>query len=146
MHSIIAARRQAQASAMPTKLSDAEHLDMLKQAIHANLTARIEYDARRQRTATGEPKLVAICLTDLVAADDNWLYLDEITSNPVRCALRVQLKTLGQHLFDLVGGTDRMRAVAEEVADQKPGAWGKRIDIIDKAWDGVGSRTDRWIC
>jgi hypothetical protein len=148
MHSSIAARRQAQAPAtrtMPTALSTVVHLDMLKRAINANLTARIEHDRRRQ-TPAGVSKIELINLADLVAADDNWLYLDEIISDPVRRALRVQLKTLGQRLFDLVGDTDRMRDVAEEVANQKPGPWGKRINIIDKAWDGIGNDQDRWIC
>jgi hypothetical protein len=148
MHSPISARRQAQAApatrTMPTTLGTAEHLEMLKRAIHANLTTRIEHDRRRQTTA-GAPKIELINAADLLAADDNWLYLDEIISDPIRRALRVQLKTIGQRLFDLVGDTDRMRAVAEEVANQKPPC-GKRIDIIDKAWDGVGNNEDRWIC
>jgi hypothetical protein len=131
MHSPISARRQAQAPAtrsMPTMLDTTEHLDMLKRAIHANLTARIEHDRRRQTAAGAEPRIELINAADLLAADDNWLYLDEIISDPIRRALRVQLKTLGQRLFDLVGDTDRMRDVAEEVANQKPGAATTRID------------------
>jgi hypothetical protein len=148
MHAPIKARRRAQAPAtrsMPTSLSTAEHLTMLKRAIDANLTARIEHGQRGQKATTGAmPELIN--MTDLLAASDDWLLYDEIITDPIRRALRVQLNMLGQRLFDLVGSTNRMRAIAEEVAEQKPRLWGKCIDIIDKAWDGVGNNKDRWIC
>jgi len=79
-----------------------------------------------------------------MGADPNRLYLEGIIENPIKRALRKQLKELGQHLFTVLGTTDGMVKLAEEIADLDPSHWGYRINIIDKAWDGVGKDGDRW--
>jgi len=53
------------------------------------------------------------------------------------------LPCYGQSVFDLTGNIDAMREVADEVANEGPGSWGGRINIIDKGWNGVGGR---WWC
>jgi hypothetical protein len=126
--------------------SHAEHLALLKQAIAANLAARIEHDLRQETEAEGQPsELKVICAADLMMTDPDKVHLESIIGNPVRRALRVQLKDLGWHLFRLLGSTKGMLAVAEEIAVLKPGRSGVRINIIDKAWDGIGEGGNRWV-
>jgi hypothetical protein len=43
-----------------------------------------------------------------MAADPQRLDLDSIIADPVRCALRKQLKNLGQRLYSLLGSTGLM--------------------------------------
>ena len=120
-----------------TKLSKNEHVAMLKQAIAASLSARIEHDQQQEQrfaTSGADCELQVISAADLMEADPDQLFLESIIGDPIRRALRTQLKDLGWRLFRLLGSTDEMRAVAENVADLKPGHWGRRIDIIDKAW------------
>jgi hypothetical protein len=126
-------------------LSKTDHLEMLKRAIAANLAARTEHDKRQEEASQGEqPELTVISAAHLLGADDNWLYLDVVIRDPVRRALREQLKELGQRLFNLLGTTAGMDKIAEEIADFVPEHWSYRINIIDKAWDGVGKGNDRW--
>jgi hypothetical protein len=116
-----------------------EHVDLLKQAIAANLAARGEHDKRRDRAARGKPvELKIISAAQLIAADPEKLHLDAVIEDPVRKALRAQLRDLGERLHRLLPNTDAMLEVAEEVADIEPERWGRRIDLIDKAWDGIG--------
>jgi hypothetical protein len=129
-------------------LSKADHLEMLKSAVAANLAARTEHDKRREkaRESQGEPfDISLISVGDLLGADDDWLYLDAVIADPVYKALRKQLKDLGQRLFNLLGTTAGMDTIAEEIADLVPEHWSYRVNIIDKAWDGVGQGNDRWV-
>jgi hypothetical protein len=127
------------------KLTKPEHLALLRQAIAANLAARVDHDRRRQEANRDKPvQFTLIPIGDLMGADDRRLYLEGVIDDPIRKALRKQLKDLGQRLFDALGTTEGMVEIAEEIADLKPGPWGYRIDIIDKAWDGVGAGGDRW--
>lgn len=125
--------------------SHAEHLALLKQAIAANLRARIEYDEWRDSQATGPIKLELINAADLMRTSRDKLRLEEAIANPVRSALRSQLRDLGKRLFRLLGTTDAMLMVAEEVADMAPGSPDRRINIIDKTWDGIGDKHDFWV-
>jgi hypothetical protein len=132
----------------PGPMSKSDHIDMLKRAIGANLAARVDHDRRQERARSRrneEPKIEAICAADLMKADDNWLELDSIIKDPVRNALREQLRDLGQRLFEVLGGTSEMVDIATDIANLDRKHWGHRINIIDKAWDGVGNKTDIWV-
>jgi hypothetical protein len=120
-------------------LTKEEHLALLKQAIAANLRARIEHD--RRLTPPTEFKIV----NAFENTDPNQLFLEGVVEDPIRKALRAQLKDLGWRLFRLLGSTDAMLAVAQEISELKPGNWHYRIDIIDKTWDGIGEQGDFWV-
>jgi hypothetical protein len=125
-----------------------QHLDLLKWAIAANLDARHKHDKRRERANRGKPiDLKAIDMTawDLMSTPDDQLYLEAVSRDPIRTALKEQLNDLGKRLYRLLGSTKAMQSVAEEVANWKPRYWGTRIDIIAKNWDGVGAGNDRWV-
>lgn len=122
-------------------INKADHLALLRRAIAANLDA---LEAHRHRRAESQPP-THIYPTMWAAEPLEKLHLDSIIKDPARRALKEQLKKLGQQLFDIVGSTDAMRDVADEVANLNPRKWGARAAILDKGWDGVGSDKDRWV-
>jgi hypothetical protein len=67
-----------------------------------------------------------------------------IIDNPIKGAVRAQVTSLGKELYKLLGNTDAMREICNDVAARNPKREGWRLDIIDKAWDGVGAGNDRW--
>ena len=78
--------------------------------------------------------------------DPEKLHLEAIIGDPVRRALRAQLKDLGWRLFRVLGSTRGMLAIAEEVASLEPGRAGMiRINIVDQCWDVIGEGSDRWV-
>jgi hypothetical protein len=126
------------------ELDASEHLALLKQAIAANLRARVEHDQRCAKSAApAEFKIISA--GELMRTDPNRLFLEGVIEDPVRKALRKQLKDLGWRLFRLLGSTDAMLMVAQEISELKPGNWHYRIDILDKTWDGIGEQGDFWV-
>lgn len=123
---------------MKPKMTDDEHLALLKDAIDANLTARIEYD--RQQRPPSEIRFVRF-------DDDDWarLRLEAIIDHPVETALRRQLKDLGKELYRALGSTQAMVPVCQEVAARDPKKENYRSTIVDKAWDGIGHEGDIWV-
>jgi hypothetical protein len=120
---------------------------MLKKAIAANLAAREEHDKRQHEAfekSGAEPKLEFFSAAELAEADPNLLYLEGIVTDPVRKALRKQLKSLGWRLCGLLGNTRAMVPIAEEIADIE-GSYGNRVNMIDKCWDGIGKDKDWWV-
>jgi hypothetical protein len=129
-----------------TSMTKDEHLDMLKRAIIANLDARIERDIRRKEAMAGRmPGIKLISGDDLIVADEEGACLESLISDPVLSALRQQLQDLGWRLFRLLGTTNAMLPVAYEAANAEPERSGRRINIIDKAWDGIGEENDYWL-
>jgi hypothetical protein len=128
-------------------MADQDHLALLKRAIAANLDAREKHDRRQERAAQGKPAvdLKVWCAADLMNTPDEQLYLVSVIADPVRKALKRQLKDLGWRLYRLLGNTDAMVKVAEEIANMKPRHWGTRTDIIDNNWDGIGKGNDVWV-
>jgi hypothetical protein len=126
-------------------LTGDDYLGLIKRAIAENLAARLDHDKRREKANRGkEFKIEMWSAAALVGTPQEQLRLEDIVKDPVRRALRAQLKELGQCLYRHVQSIDRMREVAEEAADLMPKRWGYRINIIDKAWDGVGEGDHRW--
>jgi len=128
-------------------LTEDEHLGLIKDAIDAVLRARLEYDNFLESKRTTDP--IKFEFIDMTGWGDpvpnNRDRLRSIIKDPVRKSLRKTLKGLGKELFQLLGNTDAMLEVAEEVANREPKKWGHRIDIIDKTWDGIGNDTDVWV-
>ena len=117
-----------------------EYLLLLSGAIAASVSARVAHDATRRAAACEQPFTLSSAY--FVRGD---FYLEDVIKDPVRKALRAQLKDLGQRVFEFAGSTDLMRGVAETVAELDPPRWHRRINIIDKAWDGVGHARDWWV-
>jgi hypothetical protein len=126
----------AKALAKPT-LGKEEHLALIKVALEASLTARTQYDAWQdeQRASQPLPRFELIPYSYYLETSAEKIRLDSLTADPVRYALRKQVRALGKELYQLLGNTNAMLVVAEELAAKD---FGYRMNIIDKAWDGIG--------
>jgi hypothetical protein len=72
--------------------------------------------------------------------------VESLLNDPIGRALRLGIKKLGGRLHQL-GGTDLMRSVAERVADMRCGFSGRRLSVMDHAFDGIGiGSKDFWVC
>jgi hypothetical protein len=126
---------------MKPKMTKDEHTALIKDALHALLNARIEYDQWRAETATRTVKLEFMTLDD---HDWGRLRLKDIIDHPVQTSIRLQMRALGKELYQLLGNTRAMVQVCEDVAGRNPKKHGYRADILDKAWDGIGANQDIW--
>jgi hypothetical protein len=126
---------------MKPGMTDTEYLQLLQDAMHANLTARVEYD--KWQSTTQPP----IKLEFMKLDDDDWtrLELEDIIKDPVRKALRWQLKRLGKQLYRALGSTRAMVPICQDVAARDPKRENLRSTIIDKTWDGIGNGSDIWV-
>ena len=117
-----------------------------ERALDALLRACIAADHAEEPRS---PEIVAVTAESLaVAARMTRLDLDvaDLARRPVRAACRQAIRRIGEHLFVTLGGTARMSDLAERVAGMDPARYGYRAVIIDHAWDGIGTDTDRWCC
>jgi hypothetical protein len=72
--------------------------------------------------------------------------VESLLNDPIGRALRLGIKKLGGRLHEL-GGTDLMRSAAERVADMRRGFSGRRLSVLDHAFDGIGiGSNDFWVC
>jgi hypothetical protein len=113
-----------------------EHLALLKLALEASLTARTKHDTREgQRRAKQPAQFKLTPWSYLAEMPAEKLRLEAMVRDPVRYALRKQVRDLGKGLYQVLGNTDAMLDMAEEVAAKD---FQYRMTIIDKAWDGIG--------
>ena len=111
-------------------------VDLLKQAIHANLRDRLELDSN--------PRPRPMRLISWNEMGNAFLY--DTIDDTVTSALRLQLTELGQRLYRLTGSTAAMAKIASEVIHLLPkNAHGFCIDLVDKNWDGIGQGSDAWV-
>ena len=67
----------------------------------------------------------------------------ELVENPTGAAIRQAINVLGQRLYK-ISSLEVMKSVCDRVADRDPNHSSWRVDVIDKAWEGVGEGEDRW--
>jgi hypothetical protein len=130
---------------MMKNMTKAEHLALLKDAIDATLKARTDHDERRYAEHNGQRTFKLLRAFDLKDKDWERERLEGIVKDPVFRALRRQLEDLGQKLYRLTGSTEAMLDVCNEVAARDPRHEDDRLNIIDKAWDGIGNGKDIWL-
>ena len=110
-------------------------------ALDVLLRAVIEHDAKR-------PPTRPLTATPFVMPDRAMTRAEvgvaALLADPIGAALRQSVWRLGLHLFDAIGSTDGMHEVLDRIADLDPARSGERASIMNHAWDGVGSETDRW--
>ena len=121
----------------------------LERALDVLLTAMLEEDRKLAETAGASSfKAHVFTAADLQrAARLTRLEMDvtDLQRQPVRAACRQAVRRIGEHLFKILGSTDGMREVLERAADMVPEQYGHRASIVDHAWDGIGSDSDRWL-
>ena len=93
------------------------------------------------RTGASSGPLRVVCAADVAPMTRRQGQIDAVLDNPVRAACKNAVRLLGERLHELGLDLDQMQVVAEWAATAKVRHFTKRINIIDKAWDGVG----RWV-
>jgi hypothetical protein len=109
----------------------------IEDALDTLLTAIIKHERKR----TSNPAPITLRWLDF---STEWLPGEMFLMDPIGRSLREGVKQLGKTLFALTGSTDAMRESCERVCDRDSAHWGRRADIIDKRWDGIGEGSDRW--
>lgn len=120
-------------------ISRLEHVTLIRDALDALLKARLEHD---QRCDEMPPKPIKFVRFDNFDATRS--RFEGIIEDPVRAALRRVMNDLGKELFKLVGSIEVMLAICNEVASRDPKREGRRLSIIDSAWNGIGDDRGRW--
>jgi hypothetical protein len=115
------------------KIEDA--LDQLLRAIDAN---------DRDRELQPKEPLRAVPAGELLNTSDHEIELRDILRDPVGHALRREMKSLGGHLFGILGSTNGMRTVLDRVAGHEPCNYTRRATILNQQWHGIGAGNDFW--
>ena len=107
------------------------------------LLAAIEADAARE--IDGHPVNVDILsLAEIMRTEPDVFRVAELAENPVGRSCRESIKSLGKALFRVGGSTDAMREVMERVAERSPAKRYRRLNLLDKWWNGIGAGADVW--
>lgn len=124
------------------ELSRDEEISGIENALDALLRAALEADANRPPNHRGDELRFTIwSIADLEAysrRSEPARRADALIANPVGDAARQAVRMLGKRLDEL-GGHELMGKVCERVADLDPANWGRRVNIMDHRWDGIGS-------
>jgi hypothetical protein len=71
--------------------------------------------------------------------------VEGLLDGPIGRALRLGIKKLGERLHDL-GGTALMHRVVNRASDMRRGFTGRRLSVLDHAFDGIGlGSNDFWV-
>ena len=120
-------------------------IERIKAALDALLTLAIEHDMRPRAGPPGPLKLISCAeLFAKPIPTRREFEINRVLDDPICGATRNAIRLLGERLFEVVGNTDSMRGILEEVATRDDRHWGRRIDIMDKRWNGIGAGADRW--
>ncbi|MBM6581071.1 hypothetical protein ILT44_12825 [Microvirga sp. BT689] len=125
---------------MTETANDHTQVQAIEDALHTLLTA-IEKAKDRFPPAPGK----SMTMAEIVDLGWEGNELNSLLRDPVGRGLRSSISDLGQHLFRLLGNTERMRVVLDRVAGRNPENFSHRVSIMDHCWDGVGSEHDTWL-
>ena len=115
----------------------------IERALSALLTAMREEEARWP-----EPPLFHIRATPFDPSKPvrtrAEMEVGQLLQEPVYFACRLAIRRLGERLHVIAGGTDGMRRAAFRVVDIHPDRGAPILCMLESAWDGVGTDSDRW--
>jgi hypothetical protein len=123
----------------------AQEVAGIEDALHILLTTAIDIDNERASRPRPVPDLSTFKvytigqLADLVGTKGK---AGDIIKNPVGIACRMAVKVLGQRLYE-IGGLQLMEEALDRVAERDERWFGRRVDIMDKRWDGIGREGSR---
>ncbi len=127
---------------MTTATAGAE-IAHIERALGALLTAMVDDEARWP-----EPALFHIRATPFNPAKPARtraeMEVGQLLQEPVYFACRLAVRRLGERLHAVAGGTAGMRHAAHRVANVHPARGSPLLCMLESAWDGVGSDSDRW--
>ncbi len=117
--------------------------DRIEMALADLLAAAINDDARVTQVGSGRLAATPFRMPNRIRTRAE-IEISTLLNQPVGVACRLAVRRLGRHLFEVTESTDKMREVGERAADQDLQRYGRRVAMVDSAWAGIGSETDRW--
>lgn len=111
----------------------------IEAALHQTLTAIHEADANaRPREPISARDSAELWIAKLKEFTSLQREVDDLLDRPVAEALRQKVRLYGERLHE-IGGVSLMQEVLYRVAERDPVNQHRRIGIMDKRWNGVGS-------
>lgn len=118
---------------------DVTETQQIEEALHALVTAAVSDTGYVSNLLTRDgPESIGSIMARLDAMTPKQRTAADLIRRPVGEAVRRAIKTLGERLHE-IGGQELMSDVLERVADRDPSRYGRRIDVMDKRFDGIGS-------
>ena len=110
-----------------------------ERALDAIVSEMVRLDAQREREPIAARSLMGTpfdCARPVPTRQE--CIVAAILDEPIYGALRSAVRTIGEHLFEVCGGTEEMEAIMNRIADGRPHDGGRYASIMDHAWDGIG--------
>jgi hypothetical protein len=110
--------------------------DKFTDALRVLLRAIVDVDLNRKDD--GQPIKVH-CVSDWAGQpvlSRKQIAVSAILREPVRGALKMGVRALGQEIFDLTADTEIMLRISDAACDGPNG--GRCLSIVNSAWDGIG--------
>lgn len=113
----------------------------IEAALDALLTAAIRANRDPSLLPERGPTPAGVLMGDFLTKLQTWTKAQreagDLLARPVWEVTRKGVTCLGRRLHE-IGGTALMRDVCHRVSALDPANQGRRIDIMDKRWDGIG--------
>jgi hypothetical protein len=115
-------------------------IERIEGALDTLLVALFQHREQRRRAAPYEPikALPMMSPAELAALSP----VETLLRNPIERALRNGIRELGERLF-VLGDIELMQETLARVAERDPARAGRRLSVVDHAWDNVGTSTSR---
>lgn len=123
-----------------TVTSRDDDLATCRRALDELVSAIIRHDRERSERRISD-RIEIVSFKALM--DTERMNFRSVTTNPVRAALRLGVRKLAQEVYS-IGGMGAVHDAFERVTDMDAANEGRRMSIMDSAFNGVGSGDDRW--
>jgi hypothetical protein len=118
---------------------DVTETQQIEEALHTLVTAAISDTGYASNILTRDgPESIGSIIARFDAMTAKERKAHEIIRRPIGEAVRRAIKTLGERLHE-IGGQELMSDVMERVADRDPRNYSRRVDVLDKRFDGIGN-------
>ena len=117
-------------------------VETLRAALGLVLTAILKQRAEREPQPT--PFALTHFTTPVNLPTRRAVRIALLLRDVIEGALLIALREIGEELF-AVGGLDLMSEVLESVAAEDPATYGRRANVADKRWDGIGDSREIWV-
>lgn len=127
---------------MTTATTGAE-IARIERALGALLTAMLEDEARWREPALYHIRAQPFDPLKPVKTRAE-MEVGQILQEPIYFACRLAVRRLGERLHSIADGMVGMRHAAHRVASGHPVRETPILCMLESAWDGVGTDSDRW--
>ena len=115
-----------------------EDLDLKAVADALEVLVLAYYEERHKpKPENSNPRFQSLADVPLMSREE--AYRERIVRSPLTGALRLGIREIGLHIWSKTGSSDKMQEALYDTVNRHPGKEQELIDVIDKAWDGIGN-------